>query len=66
MKGKDILKKIVGKIALSGFGLWETFGLHITPDKFDYPIPSLRDLPDDIFQRESNCIGMNWNELECG
>ena len=61
MKIRDLLKKIIGKIAISGFELWELFGLHITPDKFDYPIPSTKDLSDDIFQRKSDCIGMNWN-----
>lgn len=61
---KSILKKIVGKIALSGFRFWETFGLHITPDKFDYPIPSTKDLTDYIFLRKSDCIGMNWNVQE--
>lgn len=61
---KSILKKIVGKIALSGFRFWETFGLHITPDKFDYPIPSTKDLTDYIFLRKSDCIGMTWNVQE--
>ncbi len=56
-----MLKKIIGKIALSGFEFGELFGLHITPDKFDYPIPSTKDLSDDIFQRKSDCIGMDWN-----
>ena len=58
---KSVLKKIIGKTVLSGFELWEKFGLHITPDKFDYPIPSTKDLTDDIFLRESDCIGMDWN-----
>ena len=58
---RSILKKIVGKIALSGFRFWETFGLHITPDKFDYPIPSTKDLTDYIFRRKSDCIGIDWN-----
>lgn len=64
MKIWDILKKIIGKIALSGFELWELFGLHITPDKFDYPIPSTKDLSDDLFRRKSECIGMDWNVKE--
>ena len=58
---RSILKKIVGKIALSGFRFCETFGLHITPDKFDYPIPSTKDLTDYIFRRKSDCIGIDWN-----
>ncbi len=61
MKRRNIIKKIIGKIALSGFEFGELFGLHITPDKFDYPIPSIKDLSDDIFQRKSDCIGMDWN-----
>src|SRR3989304_2152986 len=64
MEGKGILRKIIGKIALSGFELWEIFCIHITPAKFDYPIPSTRDLSDDIFQRRSDCVGMDWNVKE--
>lgn len=64
MRIQETLKKIIGKIALRGFRFWETFGLHITPDKFDYPIPSTKDLPDDIFLRKSECIGMDWNVKE--
>ncbi len=66
MKKRNIIKKIIGKIALSGFELWELFGLHITPDKFDYPIPSTRDLTDNIFRRKSDCVGIDWNDNKQG
>ncbi len=66
MKIQDILKKIIGKIAISGFGLWEKFGVHIVPDKFDSPVPSTKDLTDEIFRRESDCIGVDWNVKEQG
>lgn len=61
MKRQNILKKVIGRIALSGFELWEGIGVHIIPDNCNYPIPTTNDLYDDIFQRESNCIGINWN-----
>ena len=57
----EILRKIIGRLALKLFKVWEFFGLHVVPDNFYYPIPSTRDLDEAVFERESECIGLDWN-----
>ena len=57
----SILRKIIWKILLSGFELWEKLGIHIVPDHYYYPIPSTKELSDDLFRKISACIGIDWN-----
>jgi len=47
--------------ALKIFQIGEFFGFHIVPDHFYYPIPSTRDLDDTLFERKSECVGLDWN-----
>jgi predicted O-methyltransferase YrrM len=63
----DSFRKLKGKVAsrlfryLKLFEVGEFFGFHIVPDHFYYPIPSTRDLEDTIFERKSECVGLDWN-----
>lgn len=56
-----LMRMIASRIALKGFELWEALGVHVTPDHYYYPIPSTKDLTDDLFQTQSDCIGVNMN-----
>lgn len=43
------------------FPVFERVGLHVLPDHFHYPVPSTRELDDTVFDRVSECVGLNWN-----
>lgn len=58
---RTVIKKLIRKVFVIGYELCERLGFHITPDRFNYPIPSANDLSDDVFRRKSDCIGINWN-----
>lgn len=47
--------------SLKIFELGDFFGFHIVPDHYYYPIPSTHDLDDTLFERRSECIGLDWN-----
>jgi hypothetical protein len=43
------------------FDLWERHGYHITPVHFYQQVPDTRTLPKDIFERESEMVGIDMN-----
>ena len=43
------------------FRFWEFFGIHITPDHYYSPIPSMRTLDHNVFDKISKCEGVDWN-----
>lgn len=57
--------KMIGKLLrffLSRtFRVWEYFGIHVTPDHFYSPIPSLKELDHKLFDTRSECVGIDWN-----
>src|SRR5690348_14770574 len=46
------------------FGMWETLGIHITPNYFESPIPDTRLLKEEIWSKTSNLSGINMRERE--
>ena len=44
------------------FPLWEDHGFHLTPVHFYSPIPDTRTLGEDIWQRESQLVGVDMND----
>jgi predicted O-methyltransferase YrrM len=44
------------------FRFWERLGFHISPINFDEPIPDTRTLKDDLWQKQSELVGININE----
>ncbi|MHB8565661.1 MAG: class I SAM-dependent methyltransferase [Nitrososphaerales archaeon] len=54
--------KIFNFFYRKSFTLWETFGFHITPNKWYMPIPDTRALRDESWSVKSDLIGINMNE----
>ncbi len=44
------------------FSIWETFGLHITPNYFESPIPDTRRLKKEIWSHRSSLTGIQMRE----
>jgi methyltransferase family protein len=44
--------------------MWETLGIHITPNYFESPIPDTRLLKEEIWSKTSNLSGINMRERE--
>lgn len=55
-------RRVIQRAALKLFPVWELCGLHVVPDHFHFPIPSTRDLDDALFDGESACVGLDWND----
>ena len=61
---KEILNKILRKFIKKTFPLWQMLGFHITPVYFEEPIPDTRKLKDDLWQKQSELIGIDMNETK--
>jgi len=61
---KEILNKILRKFIKKTFPLWQMLGFHITPVHFEEPIPDTRKLKDDLWQKQSELIGIDMNETK--
>lgn len=44
------------------FSFWQKLGFHITPNHFYEPVPDTRTLGDELWQRESELVGIDMNE----
>ena len=44
------------------FRVWERMGFHITQNHFYQPIPDIRTLPDNLWLRQSELVGIDMNE----
>ena len=51
----------MGKLFSTTFHCWEALGIHVTRVHFNSPIPSVRELDDSLFDKESECVGIDWN-----
>ena len=43
------------------FRFFEALGIHVTRANFNSPIPLVRELDHALFDRQSECVGVNWN-----
>ena len=43
------------------FNIWENMGFHVTPAHFYQPIPVLKELDQEIFEKEFTCPGVDFN-----
>ncbi|HEY2325115.1 MAG TPA: class I SAM-dependent methyltransferase [Thermoanaerobaculia bacterium] len=60
------LERLVGSGSYSGveFRRFEQHGVHVTPVHFYHPLPDTSQLPDSIWQRESELVGIDMNDDE--
>lgn len=54
--------RVLQAVLRKTFGLWETFGIHITPSYFESPIPDTRFLKDEVWSKKSLLAGIDLNE----
>lgn len=59
------VKNRIGNIIIKkSFTLWEKLGFHITLNNFYEPIPNTRTLKDDLWEKQSELVGINIKEKE--
>lgn len=46
------------------FEAWEERGFHVTPVHFYQPIPDTRQLSEELWERASECVGLEWNDVD--
>lgn len=56
-----LLRRLIRKATSVCFNRFEALGFHVVPIVYDSPVPQTKDLTDDVFQRESECVGLDWN-----
>ena len=57
-------KSITRALIRRSFSIWETFGLHVTPNYFESPIPDTRRLKKEIWSHRSSLTGIEMREEE--
>ena len=62
MKIDRMYNAILRRFLQKTFPLWQKLGFHITPNHYYYPIPDTRTLKDDLWQKQSELVGININE----
>ncbi|MCX6722136.1 MAG: class I SAM-dependent methyltransferase [Candidatus Staskawiczbacteria bacterium] len=62
MKISVFYKKIVNKLIGKTFTFWQMLGFHITPVHFYEPIPDTRRLKKELWQKNSDMIGISLEE----
>jgi hypothetical protein len=61
---KDVIQTISTAVLRRSFKVWETLGIHITPNYFESPIPDTRCLPVETWSKKSNLTGIDMRERE--
>ncbi|TET91158.1 MAG: class I SAM-dependent methyltransferase [Methanomassiliicoccales archaeon] len=62
MKTTGLYGAILRRVLKLSFRFWQRLGFHITPNHFYQPIPDTRTLKDDLWQKESELVGIDINE----
>src|SRR5215468_7170447 len=57
-------KSITRALIRRSFIIWETFGLHVTPNYFESPIPDTRRLKKEFWSHRSSLTGIEMREEE--
>ncbi|MFA5156111.1 MAG: class I SAM-dependent methyltransferase [Candidatus Omnitrophota bacterium] len=56
-----ILRSFIWRIWKITFPFWQRLGLHVVPNHYNYPLPDIRGLRDDLWSRHSELPGINMN-----
>lgn len=62
MKIGRIYNAVLRRFLQKTFPFWQKLGFHITPNHYYQPIPDTRTLKDDLWQKQSELIGIDINE----
>jgi hypothetical protein len=62
MRIARIYRGALRRFLKKSFPFWQKFDFHITPNHYYQPIPDTRMLKDDLWQRQSELIGVDINE----
>lgn len=57
-----IYNAILRRFIKKSFPFWQKLGFHITPNHYYQPIPDTRTLKDDLWQKQSELVGIDINE----
>lgn len=58
------MQTVIRELLSRSFPLWETLGIHITPNYFESPIPDTRRLKEETWSKRSNLTGIDMRERE--
>lgn len=61
---RAVIQAILRKVLSQSFSVWQTLGVHITPNYFESPIPDTRSLDEKTWSKRSNLTGINMRERE--
>jgi hypothetical protein len=53
---------LISEVLKRSFNIWQIFGIHITPNHFYQPIPDTSTLPHNLWEKESELVGININK----
>lgn len=62
MKIIRLLHRKINRISKRLFEFWQKLGFHIIPNHFYYPVPDTRTLKDELWQKNTELVGININE----
>ena len=62
MKITKIYKAVLQRFIKKSFPFWQKLGFHITPNHYYQPIPDTRTLKDNLWQKQSELVGIDINE----
>jgi hypothetical protein len=60
-RGERLFGRVVRRVLLPRAKFLERYGVQLVPDHFYYPVPSAKALTPELFQRTSDCPGIDWN-----
>lgn len=55
-------QRFIHKFTKVTFNWWQALGFHVTPNHYYSPIPDTRDLPPELWTKQSELVGLNLNE----
>ena len=57
----DLMRRVARKVTPKVFRLCESLGFHIQPVWYLSPIAETEELTDELFEYQSECVGLDWN-----
>jgi len=62
MNTAKIYNAVLWLLLKKSFFIWQKLGFYIIPNHYEQPIPDTRTLKDDLWQKQSELVGINTNE----